>query len=109
MRKLFVILISFILFNACNSSDNSATWSQGTSIDGYYELISGNDKCMLTISGSSWSSKCVETTWDQTIVSGNGTVQGNKLLGEYGNEVGSVSGSSVTVNISGSGITMYKQ
>ena len=45
----------------------------------------------------------------QTIVSGNGTAQGNRLLGEYGNEVGYISGSSATINISGSGITLYKQ
>jgi len=109
MQHLFVFFTISSLFCACNNPESSSSSTGSESIDGYYELVSGNDKCTLTITGSRWRSKCIETIWGQTIVSGNGTVQGNRLLGEYGNEVGYISGSSATINISGSGITLYKQ
>ncbi len=89
----FVTPTTSVLISKDNQVDNL--------IDGVYSIVTDGVKIELSVSGNSWLGETKSEYTDELINTGSGKVDGNKLFGEYGLEVGQIQNGVARINIGG--------
>ena len=119
MKNIYSIgLIALLFLCSCSngsSNNQSSKPNKQKSINGVYSYADSSAKSTITVSGSRWSGKLVIITgfgssYDNSNASySSGIVKDGKLYDDSGYiELGSVSGTSLTMPIGSSRVTHYK-
>lgn len=90
----FIVLLGYLFGRSGGSNESNSSTKNKLEcvIDGNYSSDDGYQAFTVTIIGGSWFGRLTDLTTGNVLTSASGYMQDNTLLGEYGEEVGNVSG-----------------
>jgi hypothetical protein len=109
-KVMLALMLASSLNIACtNEPRSNFQFETPQSINGTYRAETDGIESSVTIIGNTWYGTHIETNFGNIFASGAGTIDGNKIIDEYGIELGTVSNGKARVNVGGNQITLYKE